>query len=165
MMHFIGHTRNGAAVRVDLVHSNAAKNISRQPRLLTLASEALREITAKKSGQIIEHNMGRTIGYDFVVDATSALTIFYAKPIKDTVYTRFIKHAKPSSSSCLTIHLTRDGKSNDYLLNDVWIGQSTPPRPGDTDETNASKDYWANHALVFDNQPIQSQSITKDCPY
>ena len=39
------------------------------------------------------------------------------------------------------------------------------PRPGSADETPESKPYWLNHALIFDNQPLQLQTLTKECPY
>ncbi|MGH7157575.1 MAG: hypothetical protein ACREGD_00645 [Candidatus Saccharimonadales bacterium] len=165
MIHTVGRTGNGWVVYVDLINSAAAAKICRQPHLLALAAEALPKIQLQKPKHVIEYNMKRTIGYDFVIEADAAETVFYAKLVKDDVYTRFVKHAKPLHSSHLTMHLQRSDDENAYLLQDAWIGHSVPPRPGSVDETEISKPYWAKHALIFDNQTVQSQTLTKKCPY
>jgi hypothetical protein len=99
-----------------------------------------------------------------VVETTDKDTVLYARLLRDSVYTRFVKSGKPAQTSYLTIVLELDD-NNEYELVDTWIGRINPPRPGSAHETAQSKPYWANHAFVFDNQPIQTSTATKECPY
>lgn len=164
MNHLIGHARNGVAVYVDLIHSETAKHISWQPHLLGLVDEVLRRTTLKGADVTLEHDMGRAIGYSFVVPTTSASKVFYAKLLRDKVYTRFVKEGKPFSTQFLTLALKRQ-ETGGYELRGVWVGKTGPPRPGSVNETAESRVYWAEHAYVLDKQSLQSDSITKTCPY
>jgi hypothetical protein len=165
MKHLVGRVRNGAAVYVDLVHSEAAKSISMQPYLLGLAREAIGRTTLKGDGSTLVRDMGRSIGYNFVVPTNDASKVFYAKALRDDVYMRFVKEGKPLSTQFLTLSLKRHETDDDYDLLGVWAGKVGPPRPGSADETVESKIFWANHAYVFDKQSLQSHTITKTCPY
>lgn len=165
MIHLVGHTQNNIPVNVDLVKSEAAKHISRQPYLLGLAAEALRNTALEESVVNLEHDMERVIGYDFVVKTTGTDTIFYVQLVQDKIYTRFTKNGKPLSTSFVSIVLQRSQKGDSYNMHDVWIGRLTPPRPGSAEETAQSKLYWEDHAYIFENQPIQPRTLTKTCPY
>ena len=165
-MHFISYTRNNVPVFIDLIRSNAAKQVAQQPYLLTLTTEVLKSITLDgRTAMSIEHDMGRPIGYDFVVATPTNDGIFYARLLRDDAYTRFIKNGKPLSTRYLTIILSIDPVGTQYNIENVWIGRLTPPRPGSAKETAKSKPYWDKHAYVFENQPIQSSTLTKTCPY
>ena len=166
MTHFISYTRNNIPVFIDLIRSNAAKHVAQQPYLLTLTAEALKNITLDgRSSMSIVHDMGRPIGYDFVVETSTDDGIFYAQLVRDETYTRFIKNGKPLSTRYLTTILSIDPVGAQYNVENVWIGRLTPPRPGSAKETAKSKSYWDTHAYVFENQPIQSSTLTKTCPY
>ncbi|HEX3568437.1 MAG TPA: hypothetical protein VHT70_02040 [Candidatus Saccharimonadales bacterium] len=164
MKHTIGQTRNGMQVQVDLIGSQAARHIAQQPRLLMLAKEVLEKIAAKGATVNVECDMGRPIGYSFLVATKDTDTILYARLLKDEIYTRFVKNGKPFSTPYLTVSLTQD-KDNNYELSDIWIGRLTPPRPGSVNETTESRSYWLEHAFVLDNQPLQLRTVTKTCPY
>lgn len=151
-------------VHVDLIASPAGMHISRQPHLLGLVSEALTQTAARDREVTIECDMGRTIGYDFIVATSDKDTVLYAQCLRDTIYTRFIKNGDPSLTQFLTIKLRRDD-SGEYVLHDTWIGRAIPPRPGSAEETPESKPYWSTHARILEGQPLQSRTITKLCPY
>ncbi|HJQ08745.1 MAG TPA: hypothetical protein VJ836_04675 [Candidatus Saccharimonadales bacterium] len=165
MRHPVGNSQNGIAIYVDLIHSDAAKHISRQPYLLGLAGEALRQTTLQGPEAILEYNMGRTIGYNFVVNTKATDNIFYAQLVREKTYTRFVKNGQPDSTQYLTLILRRNEDDNTYELHDAWIGHLCPPQPGSTNETSESRQYWANHAFVLDNQPLQMRTVTRVCPY
>ncbi len=165
MKHSIGQTRNGVTVYVDLIHSQAAQHIADQPHLLSLIAEMLPHTTLRGSDFSIEHDMGRTIGYDFVVSTADTDTIFYAQLLRDSTYTRFVKNGKPLSTQHLTLHLHLSEDKTTYELRDAWIGHLSPPRPGSGHETTQSRPYWATHAFVFGNQSLQLRTVTKKCPY
>ena len=164
MKHPITQTHNGVDVYVDLVKSPAAAHIAAQPRLLGLVKEALGQTIAKGDAIRMERDMGRSIGYDFVTETTGEDMVFYAQIMHDTAYTRFIKSGTPRSTQYLTIVLQRDG-ADKYELYDAWIGRLTPPQPGNTNETADSKPYWAAHAFILDGRPLQTRTVTKECPY
>lgn len=165
MKHLVGITRNGIEVHVDLIYSEAAKNIAQQPYLLGLANEVLRAIAPRGAEFSIEHDMGRAIGYNFVVATKEADPIFYAQLLHDSIYTRFVKNGKPLATRYLSLVLKLNKEDRTYDLQDAWIGRLNPSRPGSSDETADSKPFWANHALVISNQSLQLNTVTKVCPY
>jgi hypothetical protein len=165
MKHPLGHSRNDIAVFVDLIQSEAAKHIAQQPHLLGLVREALQHASLRGPNVTIEHDMKRAIGYSFVVSTSDSDAVFYAQLVRDATYTRFVKNGEPLATQHLTLVLHRNEDDATYNLHDAWIGRLNPPRPGSTEETDESKTYWANHALILGNQPLQLRSVTKICPY
>lgn len=162
--HPIGQTRNETQVYVDLIGSQAARHIAQHPQLLAYAKEMLKKTSMKGGKVTIECDMGRPIGYDFLVATKETDTIFYACIDKEDTYTRFVKNGKPLATNFLTVILIQD-EDKDYELTDIWIGRLTPPRPGSPNETDKSKLYWLEHAFVLDNQHLQPRTITKTSPY
>jgi len=165
MEHLIGHTRNNIPIFVDLIGSDAAKHIAQQPYILTLATEALQHAMLDGADINLEQDMGRTIGYDYVVETTDANTVFYAQLAREDIYTRFVKNGEPRATRHLSIALSFNQSDNLYNLSDVWVGRLRPPRPGSTKESAKGNSYWRKHAFVFENQPLQLRTLTKTCPY
>ena len=91
MIHTIGTTRNSVEVFVDLVRSEAAPYIAKEPQLLSLAKEALASTRLIHDTAVIECDMGRLVGYDFIVTPSNDEPVFYACILHDKVYTRFVK--------------------------------------------------------------------------
>ena len=165
MTHLIGYTQNDLPVYVDLFTSKAAKHIAREPHMLTLAAEALRLTTLEMPTIDLEYDMGRTVGYDFVVKTTDVDLIFYVQLLQDSVYTRFTRNGKPLPTSHISVSLRQNQGDASYWLDDIRIGHLIPPRPGSIEETTKSKPYWESHAFVFGHQPMQSATLTKTRPY
>jgi hypothetical protein len=165
MKHSVGNTHNGVSVVIDLIHSDAAKHIAQQPHILGLAEEVLRKVTLQDDNISIEYDMGRSIGYNFVVGTKETDTVFYAQLIRDDVYSRFVKNGKPLATQFLTLILKRQSDAPVYDLLDVWVGNLNPPRPGSAEENAESVPYWENHAYILDTQQLQTRTITKVCPY
>lgn len=164
MKHPVGLTQNGIEVYAYLTSSKVGSRLSRQPQLLTLAKELLAAMKLEGPDISIEHDMQRQIGYDFIISTTESDAIFYARLLKDNVYTRFVKHGKPTPTNYLTVILHQDDDKN-YELSDIWTGRLIPPRPGSADEIAESKSYWSDHAIVLGDQSLQNQTLTKKCPY
>lgn len=151
-------------VYVNLIKSLAGQYLSRQPYVINLVKEVL--TSARLKGQVVtlEHDMGRVIGNTDIIETTEKDTIFYAQPVKTSVFSRYAKNRYPTPSQKLTIQLARD-EDGHYEILDTWIGPSSPPFPGDENEADNSKIYWETHALVQNSQLVQSRTITKVCPY
>lgn len=165
MRHFVGNGSNGTKVFVDLIASEAGRHISRQPYLLRLLGEALQDIALHESTVVVEQDMGRDIGYNFVVDTSAADSIFYARLVGDKLYTRFVRSAQAHPTRYLAIMLHRQAQRGEYELDNAWIGRLAPPRPGGADETAESRHYWSTHAVIPGDQPLQLRTVTKVCPY
>lgn len=164
MKHPIGTTRNGIPFYAQLVGTEAGRHIARHPQLLVLAKETLQRINAEGPVVNIEYDMKRSVGYSYVAETTEKDVVFYARIAKDELYTRFVKNAKPSSTSYLTATLTLD-EDGEYELTTIQVGQATPPRIGSSDETNESKRFWEDHAVILTDQSLQMQTVTKLSPY
>lgn len=164
MKHTIAKTSNDVTVYVDLIHSQAAVQIARQPYVLGLLKELIERTVITGKDLRLEQDMGRTVGNEAVIETTDADAIVYAQRLKDPIYTRFVKNGRPNPTQFMSIVLRKD-EENCYELLDTWIGHLSPPRPGSEHENAESRDYWENHAYVLDGEPVQSKSITKDCPY
>lgn len=164
-MHFLGTAQNGAEVYVDLIRSEAGHNIARRPQLLGIVKEILANMRLSGSEIRIERDMGRTLGYDFVIHTVDDNTIFYAQILHDSVYTRFVKNGKPALTQYASFVLRSREGMDGYDLQEVRIGRLTPPRPGSVDETPESRTYWMEHALIHDTQILQPRTTTKTCPY
>ncbi len=160
----ISDTPGSYEVYVNLITSSAGHYLSRQPYVLGLIKEVLDSVKLKDSNVTIERDMGRVIGNTDIIETTEKDTIYYAKANKKLVFSKFAKNRFPAPSQQLTICLVKDLDGN-YDVLDTWIGPSTPPFPGDVNETSGSKLYWDTHALVQDAQSVQSKTITKECPY
>jgi hypothetical protein len=164
MKHPLGSTSNGIPVYVDLIHSKAATHIAQHPHILNLIKEVLPRTTGDGERVSVEHDMGRPIGYSFIVQTGDQDHVLYAKILHDEMYTRFVKNGKPLPSHYLTIILRYDD-NKEYELLDTWIGHTHPPQPGSYNETSDSRPYWESHAHVLDVQVLQRGTATKDCPY
>lgn len=151
-------------MHVNLISSPAGRYISRQPHIVALIKATLRVTNLAENSRCIECDIGRVIGNTNVVATSSKDSVFYARPVKTVVFSRYVKNRSLSPSSMLTI-LLKHRSDDSYEITDTWIGPYFPPFPGDDNATSASKTYWETHALVADSQPVQSQSITKICPY
>lgn len=164
MKHVIAKTRNGVSVYVDLIYSQAAGTISRQPYTLGLLKELIERTTIKGTELRFDQDMGRGVGHESVIETSDTDVIVYARRLHDDTYTRFVRNGTPNPTQFITVVVRQDTEDS-YELMDTWIGRLNPPRPGSGSETTESKDYWSNHAYVLNGDPVQSKTITKDCPY
>jgi hypothetical protein len=164
MQHLVGKTSNDKPVYVDLIQSQAAPHIAAHPHLLRLVSKTVPQLTITGNRVKVECNLGRVVGYENVVETTSDASILYARIMHDDIYSRFTRKGEPKQTSYITLTLEKQSDES-YHLVDTWIGRLRPPRPGSPNETASSRDYWLNHAFLFDNQPTQRSSRTYVCPY
>jgi hypothetical protein len=162
--HPIAVTHNGTAVYVDLVTSRVSGYIAQQPHVLTLIKELIAALSVTEATATFEYDFGRPIGNTDIITTTEKDSIVYAKQPKQDVYTRFVRRRLPTPSNHITIILRKDS-AGDYELQDAWIGRLAPPRPGSSNETSQSRDFWATHAVILEGQNIQARTLTKECPY
>lgn len=162
--HMIAVSANGKDVYTYLIRTEVAAQISRQPHLATLIKEVVSSLRLTGLQVSVEHDMGRTIGYSEMIETRSGDTVFYARQNKAGLYMKFVKNRKADPTSILSIVLERDD-DGDYELMNVWIGKMVPDVPGSEKATDKSEAYWADHAIIYNGQPILLSTQTKDCPY
>ncbi len=164
MVHRIGQTSNGTNVYVELIGTVAGRQIARQPQLLSLAKEMLQQITPLDADMAMEYDMQRPIGYSSVITTTAQNTVFYGRLLKEDIFTRFVKNAKPQATRYLSVQLVRS-HTGDYELTDIWIGRLRPAQPGSPAATPEGNRYWSTHAVIYTDQQLHINTVTKVCPY
>lgn len=160
----IGLSGNGKQVYANLTKQPLAASIARNPGLLSLVATAINSLDLSSQMLTVSCDMGQNVGYSEVLETGDKDSIFYAQTSKLPEYTRFVKLRAAEKSSVITLQLHAD-ETGGYQLVNVWIGIDYPPAPNTKIEAPQSKEYWRNHAVVFNGQSILTNSVTKVCPY
>lgn len=160
----IGQSKNNKLVYANLTQKPLTTSVARNPHLLKLVATVTASLNLTDDIITISHDMGRSIGYSEVLETREKDTVFYAQTSKLPVYTRFVKQRNAEQTSILTLQLQVD-EVGEYRLVDVWIGKEYPPTPSGDATTVQSKEYWSNHAVVYNGQSILASTVTKTCPY
>lgn len=161
---FLGKTKNGKDVFVDLEKSNAATHFKDSPHLQKLVSEALGRIELHGEHIREEVDMGCVIGKAGVVETSENDEIIYALRPHRERYSRFVKNRTSKDTQYITLDLRRDSKDS-YDLYTAFVGRLTPSFPGGDYLPEQSVDFWSNHALIWGQQEIVPGTETKECPW
>jgi len=161
----VATSANNVSVWYDAVSSHTATHILDTPSLLELAKEVIEQTTIDTSYMQFHVDLGRIVGVTDLVENDPGDEIVYAKRKNRDSYTAFNKTKQAQACSIVTVAL-EERSDETYELVSAWIGPSDSPSfPGTERETTDSKDFWYKHALVWGNQEIQPESITKHCPW
>ncbi|MGH7241485.1 MAG: hypothetical protein ACREGB_04270 [Candidatus Saccharimonadales bacterium] len=162
--HPVAVSANGKQVYANLMAMPLAASISSNPHLLRLAEDVILATELKGASMQLEQDMGRSVGRSEIVATTDADVVFYARQSKNAGFTRFVKNRQSASTQFITINLVVD-EDGEYEVTNVWVGNSFPAAPDQEDATVESADYWLNHAVIYNGQPMISSTLTKTCPY
>lgn len=160
----VGMSQNDRQVYTNIIGSVAGRYLSRQPHLIRMIKDFLESSALAGKLVTLSHDMGKVIGNTNIVATEGKDSIYYARQPKRTNMLRFVKNRSMEPSKVLTIVLQQDDEGNYELVN-VWVGPSYPPFPDAADAVAESKVYWQTHALVGGTEPIDLQSVTRECPY
>lgn len=157
---YIGKLKNGKEVydTKDSRWQSAHKIVT--PELL---QEALGKIEIDDGQDLFVDSidMGRVIGKTYCVQTTELDQVFKARRNGRVGETPTVINKAPADCSKLAIVLNKnDNKS--YILATTYIGEITPMEPwdqallelGDQQKIQESKEFWSNHALVYDRTAI-----------
>jgi hypothetical protein len=159
--HHIAVSANGKNVYINLLQPPISVAVGRNPHLLTLIKEVVTRSNFSGESIDLENDMKRTIGYMDSIATSAEDAVFYARQLKSDAYTRFVKNRKTDATSFVSIRLKQAGPDA-YNITNVWLGRIPP---GEETATPKSTEYWLEHAVVYNGQPLMASSITKDCPY
>lgn len=144
--------RNSVSVYLDPHHSNVALHLLETPHLLDLVAELIATEDIHGEKVAIEKDMLRTVGHTSLVKTDNSDEIVYAKRKQRDTYSRFVKNKQLLPTSWVTVILFRE--DNRYFLWSAWCGRLIP----------RVKDFWKNHALVYDPAIIQTETETNTVP-
>lgn len=161
---YIGDTKNGFHVFVDIEHSHAATHLKENPKLLEYVKEIIPGIEGMGAFVHVERDMGKEIGKTDLVKTDEHDEIVYAKRPHRSVYARFVKNKTPIPTNWITVILKQSG-ADTYQLRTAFIGRLTPSFPGGDYLPEKSNAFWKDHALVWGSQEIIPGTETTNCPW
>ena len=163
-MHPIALSANNKKVYANLTSKPLSTNVSNNPHLLRLAEQAVASAELKGVKMQLEYVIDHDIGLSELIETNPADVIFYAQTSKTSCFTRFVKNRQSVPTGSITVSLVQD-EDDDYEITNIWIGTTFPPTPDDPEATAESVEFWSNHAIVYNGQPLVSSSLTKTSPY
>ena len=163
MKEFVCKTRSGESVYIDHEATKVGLHLAEAPQLLQLVKEVLTIRDVEGENVALEVDLGRIVGETSLIETTDDDEIVYARRLQRDKYTRFVKNKElmPTSWVTVILHKVDDG----YNLWSAWCGKLVPTSPGGEDEMPKSQGYWRNHALVYDADIIQADTVTEVCPW
>lgn len=131
-----------------------------------LLREALRQIRSGERDFLVEGvDLGRVIGHTTCVETGPEDEVVYALREKRRGLTRFVKNRASVPARHLTVVLKRREEDQQYVLITAFVGQPAEPEPWDAKATDASRQFWATHALVAGSEPVVEGTTTTECPW
>lgn len=165
-LEYVATSDNGVGVYIDHDNTHIALHVQEEPRLLEFIKEVVEDSELAGDKVAIEKDMGRIIGMTTAVKTTETDEIVYAKRQQRDTFTRFVKNREPQPTSILSIILFRaDENDGTYRLWSAWCGELAPTSPGTSGEMPTSREFWASHALVYDEKIIDTSTVTTACPW
>lgn len=110
-------------------------------------------------------------GYCDLIETTKDDEIIYAMRYGRKVYTRFVIGKQHYLINKCVICLNRSAfKNEEYYAVTMFPGGKSVKEPQDKyittiDQLENSLDFWQNHALVYNSDDIDRNTLTKVCPY
>lgn len=129
-------------------------------------AEAFSKIESNKERFTVrELDFGRVIGNSSCVPTSEKDTIVYAFRPKRNGATRFVKNRKPEPCSTAVVILKRNNHEPYYVLITAFIGHASGPEPWDARATDANREFWRTHALVWGSEEVIPGTETAICPW
>jgi hypothetical protein len=129
---------------------------------IQLLPEALSQISADGRQFIVEEvDFGRPIGVTICVTTGPGDQIIFAKRPRRFGHSRFVIGKGPTDCSVMTVIL-KAIENNQFLLMTAYIGKNAGPEPWDKFATEASKEFWSKHALVWGEEPTEPGTETEE---
>lgn len=102
------------------------------------------------------------IGKSICVPTSKKDVIIYAKRKRRKDYSRFVINREPIDTKFITVCLLR--VPTHYSIMTAYLGKSAK-EPYDERATEADKEFWKNHALIFGEEEVIERSITSVYPW
>lgn len=162
--HLIAMSANNKQVYANLMSKSLTASVSGNPHLLRLAEEAVATMTLTGKKVQNEYCLDHPIGRSHLIETKENDAIFFARQTKTGGFTRFVKNRDAVPTDRITVTMIED-EDGAYEITTIWIGRKYPPTPDDPEATAESAAFWADHAVVYNGQPLISSTLTKTSPY
>jgi len=123
------------------------------PEVVPLLPEALAQVDAGGREFVeAEVDLGRVIGESICVATTDADRIVWVRRPGRAGPTRCVVGRAPEPCSTVTAILRRGDRGEEYVLITAYVGRIAGPEPWDRHATDASRAFWARHALIIEGE-------------
>ncbi len=148
------------------VLDRASSHIHESPEMTSLLQEAFRHIRLEEQNFVrAVIDFGRPIGESMCVTTGPQDTITFAQRERRPGLTRFVLNRSPEQTQLLNVVLMKNQKdSSSYILITAFQGIAGEKEPWDPYAPDLAKDFWNNHALVWDGKQIISGTETTEAP-
>lgn len=164
MEKYLCTTKDGFKVYYDDEKSHAVTHFKKHPELFDLVIKALENHSFNNNETRFDVDMKQNVGMSDLVITDDKDEIIYAKrPLRD-IYYRFVKKRKPEPTTFITIELNKVNNEKCRLFT-AYIGQVTPPTPRLGKDTPEAREFWKNHALVYNEKEVIKGTETHKCPW
>ncbi|HRH25424.1 MAG TPA: hypothetical protein PLD99_00525 [Parcubacteria group bacterium] len=114
---------------------------------------ALERIDSMGRDFIVEAvDFGEEIGVSMCVETTPEDEIVYAVRPKRRGPTRFVKNREGEPTSEFTVILKKVDEG--YIVITAFVGPKAEKEPWDPMATEESKEFWNNHALIWESEEV-----------
>ncbi len=161
---YLGKTKNGVDVYVDMEQSHASTHFAHHPKLSNAVKNIIPEVEVFHDRTRLEYDTDEEVGATDLVETNEHDEIVYAKRPLRTQYSRFVKNKVSTPTSWVTVDFRRVN-DKEYMLYTAFVGRLTPSFPGGDFLPEQSKEFWSNHALVWGSQEVIPGSETAACPW
>lgn len=103
--------------------------------------------------------MGEPVGFSVCVETDESDEIVYAYRPNRSGPTRFVMNREPVQTEEVTIILKRTEDIGRMVLISAWAGGKAEPEPWDRNATEASQDFWKNHALIWGSESVDGNKL------
>jgi len=129
-------------------------------------SEALSKVYLSDVQFAVEQvDFSSFVGVTTCVETRESDEIVYAQRPKRFGLSRFVKNRQPEPCKSIVVILKKAEDGDYYVLITAFIGVRPEPEPWDRNATPKSKDFWANHALVWGTEPVVPGTETNRKPW
>jgi hypothetical protein len=137
------------------------------PEVLLLLPEAFERIRLPgEQFMVVQVDFDRIVGNTTCVRTESGNQIVFAQRPKRFGLTRFVMNRKPEPCRSVVVILKKaDNLADAFALVTAFIGVKPQPEPWDRNATEKSVEFWSDHALVWESEPIIPGTETDICPW
>lgn len=159
---FVARSLNGFDVYLNPEHTNMELHVAENPEILGLIAEAIEHSELTGDNVAIEKDLGRVVGETACVRTSATDRIIFARRHHRDSFSRFVMDRTPELVQTVVAILHKVDDS--YELWSGWCGRLVPMVPDENGVLHGSKEFWAQHALVYDESIIQLDTITEEAP-
>lgn len=154
---------NNKRVIIEVNRSHLGLHVKENPNLLDLVKEVV-ELSGFDGDKVaLEVDLNRIVGTTSLVKTNPDDEIIYAKRKDREGYSRFVRNRHVTDTSLVSVILL---KENDcYYVWSAWCGALVPTTPGTDNEMSDSRDFWSDHALIYNPSIVQIETETTICPW